>query len=127
MATIKRSRINEIIREEYEKLIEVKYERTTFDKLSVGDEFFFDVEKDADVWIKNSSKTVKMKQSGRKFQASKNDIVFLRGNVKEAKNTFQQKVDAAKKMIDAGKSEKQVVAKYGQTAFNAVNAQNEYK
>ena len=77
---IAKSRINEIIKEEIEKILEVKYERTTFDKLSVGDEFFFDVEKDADVWVKNSSKTVKMKQSGRIFQASKNDIVFLRGN-----------------------------------------------
>ena len=37
---------------------------------------------------------------------------------------FKQDIAAAKKMIDAGKSEKEVVAKYGQAAFNAVNAQN---
>ena len=64
MATITKTRINEIIREEIEKLIE--------------------------------------------------------------KSGFQQKVDAAKKMLDSGKSEKQVLAKYGQTVINAVNSQNEY-
>jgi len=37
---------------------------------------------------------------------------------------FKQDIAAAKKMIDAGKSEKEVVAKYGQATFNAVNAQN---
>lgn len=37
---------------------------------------------------------------------------------------FKQDTAAAKKMIDAGKSEEEVVAKYGQAAFNAVNAQN---
>jgi len=37
---------------------------------------------------------------------------------------FKQDIAAAKKMIDAGKSEREVVAKYGQAAFNAVNAQN---
>jgi hypothetical protein len=37
---------------------------------------------------------------------------------------FKQDIAAAKKMIDAGKSEKEVVAKYGQAAFNAVNVQN---
>lgn len=40
------------------------------------------------------------------------------------KPSFKQEIAAAKKMIDAGKSEKEVVAKYGQAAFNAVNAQN---
>jgi hypothetical protein len=37
---------------------------------------------------------------------------------------FKQDIAAAKKMIDAGKSEKEVVAMHGQAAFNAVNAQN---
>jgi hypothetical protein len=45
--------------------------------------------------------------------------------VKSAKPTqFKQDIAAAKKMIDAGKSEKEVVLKYGQAVFNAVNAQN---
>jgi hypothetical protein len=37
---------------------------------------------------------------------------------------FKQDITAAKKMIDAGKSEKEVVSKYSQAVFNAVNAQN---
>ena len=37
---------------------------------------------------------------------------------------FKQDIAAAKKMIEAGKSEKEVVLKYGQAVFNAVNAQN---
>jgi hypothetical protein len=37
---------------------------------------------------------------------------------------FKQDIAAAKKMIEAGKSEKEVVSKYGQEVFNAVNAQN---
>jgi hypothetical protein len=37
---------------------------------------------------------------------------------------FKQDIVAAKKMIDAGKSEKEVVSKYSQAVFNAVNAQN---
>jgi hypothetical protein len=37
---------------------------------------------------------------------------------------FKQDIAAAKKMIDAGKLEKEVVLKYGQAVFNAVNAQN---
>ena len=41
-----------------------------------------------------------------------------------SKPTFKQKIAAAKKMIEAGKSEKEVVSKYGQEVFNAVNAQN---
>jgi hypothetical protein len=45
--------------------------------------------------------------------------------VKSSKPTqFKQDIAAAKKMIDAGKSEKEVVSKYGQEVFNAVNAQN---
>jgi len=45
--------------------------------------------------------------------------------VKSSKPTqFKQDIAAAKKMIDAGKSEKEVVLKYGQEVFNAVNAQN---
>jgi hypothetical protein len=45
--------------------------------------------------------------------------------VKSAKPTqFKQDIAAAKKMIDAGKSEKEVVLKYGQAVFNAMNAQN---
>ena len=41
-----------------------------------------------------------------------------------AKLTFKQKIAAAKKMIEDGRSEKEVVLKYGQEVFNAVNAQN---
>jgi hypothetical protein len=45
--------------------------------------------------------------------------------VKSSKPTqFKQDIAAAKKMMDAGKSEKEVVSKYGQEVFNAVNAQN---
>jgi hypothetical protein len=45
--------------------------------------------------------------------------------VKSSKPTqFKQDIAAAKKMIDAGKSEKEVVSKYSQAVFNAVNAQN---
>jgi len=45
--------------------------------------------------------------------------------VKSSKPTqFKQDIAAAKKMIGAGKSEKEVVSKYGQEVFNAVNAQN---
>jgi len=45
--------------------------------------------------------------------------------VKSSKPTqFKQDIAAAKKMIDAGKSEKEVVLKYSQEVFNAVNAQN---
>jgi hypothetical protein len=45
--------------------------------------------------------------------------------VKSSKPTqFKQNIAAAKKMMDAGKSEKEVVSKYGQEVFNAVNAQN---
>jgi len=45
--------------------------------------------------------------------------------VKSSKPTqFKQDIAAAKKMIDTGKSEKEVVLKYGQEVFNAVNAQN---
>jgi hypothetical protein len=45
--------------------------------------------------------------------------------VKSSKPTqFKQDIAAAKKMMNAGKSEKEVVSKYGQEVFNAVNAQN---
>jgi len=39
---------------------------------------------------------------------------------------FRSDITAAKKMIDAGKSQKEVIEKYGVAAYNAVNAENEY-
>jgi hypothetical protein len=48
--------------------------------------------------------------------------------VNEAKEQtqFRKDVNAAKKMIDKGASEDEVIAKYGVAAYNAVNAENEY-
>jgi hypothetical protein len=54
-----------------------------------------------------------------------NEITPEQEKYRVAKPTqFKQDIAAAKKMIDAGKSEKEVVSKYGQEVFNAVNAQN---
>ena len=39
--------------------------------------------------------------------------------------TFRDDITGAKKMIDAGKSEEEVIKRYGIEAFNAVNAENE--
>ena len=64
----------------------------------------------------------------RRKQAKLNEVTPAQEKYRakpSAKPTqFKQDTAAAKKMIDAGKSEKEVVAKYGQAAFNAVNAQN---
>ena len=53
------------------------YKRTTFDKLCIGQRFYFDVAKDASKWIKRSSRTVELEYNSRRFYASKNDIVFI--------------------------------------------------
>ena len=54
-----------------------------------------------------------------------NEVTPEQEKYRVAKPTqFKQDIAAAKKMIDAGKSEKEVVSKYGQEVFNAVNAQN---
>jgi hypothetical protein len=53
-----------------------------------------------------------------------NEVTPEQEKYRVAKPTFKQDIAAAKKMMDAGKSEKEVVSKYGQAVFNAVNAQN---
>jgi hypothetical protein len=53
-----------------------------------------------------------------------NEVTPEQEKYRVAKPTFKQEIAAAKKMIEAGKSEKEVVSKYGQEVFNAVNAQN---
>ena len=53
-----------------------------------------------------------------------NEITPEQEKYRVAKPTLKQKIAAAKKMIEDGKSEKEVVSKYGQEVFNAVNAQN---
>jgi hypothetical protein len=64
----------------------------------------------------------------RRKQAKLNEVTAAQEKYRvkpSAKPTqFKQDIAAAKKMIDAGKSEKEVVAMHGQAAFNAVNAQN---
>ena len=42
------------------------------------------------------------------------------------KESFRDDITGAKRMIDAGKSEEEVIKRYGIEAFNAVNAENEY-
>jgi len=41
----------------------------------------------------------------------------------KGKSMFRKEIEGAKKMIDAGKSEEEVIRKYGQAALNAVNAE----
>ena len=45
---------------------------------------------------------------------------------KPKKTQFRKDIEGAKRMIDAGKSEEDVINRYGIAAFNAVNAENEY-
>jgi hypothetical protein len=45
---------------------------------------------------------------------------------KPKKSQFRKEIEGAKRMIDAGKSRDEVVKKYGEDAFSAVNAENEY-
>ena len=45
---------------------------------------------------------------------------------KPKKTQFRKNIEGAKKMIDAGRVEDEVINKYGIEAFNAVNAENEY-
>jgi len=68
---------------------------------------------------------VKQELARRKEAKSINEVTPAQEKYRVKPPTqFKQDIAAAKKMIDAGKSEKEVVAKYGQAAFNAVNAQN---
>jgi len=45
---------------------------------------------------------------------------------KPKKTKFRKDIEGAKRMIDAGRAEDEVINKYGIEAFNAVNAENEY-
>ena len=45
---------------------------------------------------------------------------------KPKKTKFRKDIEGAKRMIDAGRAEGEVIKKYGEAAFNAVNAENEY-
>ena len=45
---------------------------------------------------------------------------------KPKKTQFRKDIEGAKRMIDAGRAEDEVIKKYGIEAFNAVNAENEY-
>jgi hypothetical protein len=45
---------------------------------------------------------------------------------KPKKTKFRKDIEGAKRMIDAGRAEDEVIKKYGEAAFNAVNAENEY-
>ena len=69
--------INEKLKEN--KMNEAKMKRVEFGKLNVGDEFFFDP-KDDEIWVKNSTKTAKIKRSGRKFQTSAGEVVYIKEN-----------------------------------------------
>lgn len=73
-------------------------------------------------------KVFKTEKEARDFEKSLNEVTPAQEKYRVKPSTkptqLTQDITAAKKMIDAGKSEKEVVAKYGQAAFNAVNAQN---
>ena len=43
------------------------------------------------------------------------------------KTQFRKDISAAKKMIDSGKSNRDVIEKYGNAVLNAVNSENEYQ
>jgi hypothetical protein len=46
---------------------------------------------------------------------------------KPKKTQFRKDIEGAKRMMDAGSaSDEQIISKYGEAAFNAVNAENEY-
>ena len=48
------------------------------------------------------------------------------GDPLDEQSDFRRSIEAAKQLIDGGASHEEVLAKYGQTVINAVNAENEY-